>query len=177
MGDDLAAIKRRLLEDEWHRDEVLVRTFIETGTAGGVTVDAALDVGYERVVSIELNEGFYRMAAQRFLWDTRVRILHGDSAVLLADVLHVLDEPAVFLLDAHYTGGAGDVRGADGDTPVVAELSHVLAHPLSHRILVDDARLFGTDPAYPPLAEVERMAASAGYDFEVAEDIIRLHRG
>ena len=169
--DAMGEIKRTLLEGlRLHG----FRTFIETGTAGGVTVDVALEAGYERVVSIELNEGFYRMAAQRFLWDQRVRILHGDSAQLIGDVMFVLDEPAVFLLDAHYTGGDGDVRGVDGDTPVALELEHVLAHPLRHVVLVDDARLFGVDPAYPTIDEVMARAASAGYQTEVADDIIRL---
>lgn len=172
--DELAETKRELLRKI--RAQSTLRTFIETGTAGGVTVASALEVGFERVVSIELNHGFYRMAAQRHLWDPRVRILYGDSAQLLPDVLHVLQEPAVFLLDAHYTGGAEDVRGAGGDTPVADELNHVLRHPLGHFVMVDDARLFGVDPAYPTISAVEATAKSAGYSMDIQDDIIRLTR-
>lgn len=174
--DELADTKKRVLWDVWV--ETGIEMFVETGTARGVTVEAALEVGFQRVVSIEIVHGFYEMAAQKFLWDDRVRILHGDSAVMLPHVLHVLNEPAVFLLDAHYTGGAQDVRGRDGDTPVSAELGAILAHPgrLPHIVLIDDARLFGTDPAYPPLDRIEVITAGHGYEMTVADDIIRLRR-
>lgn len=171
--DDLAQTKLRVLA------EIYVmpgspRVFIETGTAGATTVQSALEVGYDLVVSIELNHGFYRMAAQRYLREPRVRILHGDSALLLQDALAAIQESAVILLDAHYTGGPDDVRG-DGDTPVLAELVHISHHPHKHVVLIDDARLFGTDPEYPTVEQINDMMGPADYaPAIIVDDIIRL---
>ena len=97
---------------------------------------------------------------------------------MLQDVLTVVGESAVILLDAHYTGGREDVRGADGDTPIAIELDHVFGGPQhDHIVMIDDARLFGSDPAYPALDYVEERARNAGYTFRVEEDIIHLTPG
>lgn len=174
MPDRLAHIKARALGAA--RKATGATVFIETGTAGGRTVDTALQVGFDMVITIELNDGFYRMAAQRFLFDHRVRCLHGDSGLIIQDVMSVLDQPAVVLLDAHFTHGEDDVRSDDfGDTPVVTELEHVVLHPIKHYVLIDDARLFGTDPAYPTLDWVRARAAAAGYDSKVQNDLIHLN--
>ena len=51
-----------------------------------------------------------------------------------------------------------------------------MARPLPHMIAIDDARLFGTDPAYPTVAWVQQYVARYRhrYRFELEDDIIRI---
>lgn len=141
---------------------------IETGTADGYTSNALKD-DFKHVVTIEIDHDRYKHVATSVFLGSNVLPLWGDSADLLARVLYYLEEPALFWLDAHYSGGE---RLAEN--PIVAELKAILYYGIGHRILVDDARLFGTDPEYPSLEWIEKMATTHDYSYEVADDIIRL---
>ena len=57
------------------------------------------------------------------------------------------------------------------------ELSYILESPeKGHVIIIDDARCFGTDPAYPTISDLEKMVMSKREDvtLEVAGDSIRI---
>jgi SAM-dependent methyltransferase len=149
------------------------RVLVETGTYQGDMVAATLDA-FDAIHTIELDASLHAAAARRFASAPHVRCLQGDSGRVLPQILSSLGEPALFWLDGHWSGGM-TARG-DLDTPVLEELRHVLAHPVrGHVLLVDDARLFGTDPAYPAASEiVERIRrAWPDHDVEIAADAIR----
>ena len=89
--------------------------------------------------------------------------------------MKVLSEPALFWLDGHYSGG-GTARGAT-DTPVVEELTAVLgSRERRHAVVVDDARCFGSDPAYPSVEEMLALVRSKrrDVDVEVDPDMLRI---
>ena len=153
-----------------------LRVFIETGTFLGDTV-YAIRGDFDRVVSIDLDPLLATNARRRFARNPHITILQGDSSRVLLDVLGPLAEPALFWLDAHWSGGI--TAQGDTDTPIAEELAAILRHPvLGHVILVDDARLFGMDPDYPTLEDIRNMVAlyRPGWTCEEAEDIIRIHR-
>jgi hypothetical protein len=119
------------------------QVFVETGTNNGDCVALALECGFQRVVSIELSEHFYRIASERFAGDDRVSILHGDSAAILADAIQHIDEPITFWLDGHAVPGMSTT--AAGKCPVLAEIAAIGTHHIkTHTILVDDVSCFGT---------------------------------
>jgi hypothetical protein len=151
-----------------------LRVLVETGTFRGDMVEA-MRPHFDRVVSIELGDEMYRRAAERFAGFQTVQILHGDSGVVLHQVLETLDEPALFWLDGHYS--EGDTARGDVDTPILDELDHILRHHVpGHVVLVDDARLFDGTGHYPTVAQiaetvrVRRPSASV----EVVNDVIRI---
>ncbi len=159
-------------------------TLVETGTFRGDMV-AAMRPFFGRIVSIELSATLAAAARRRFAGSPQIEIIEGDSAAALRTVVATLDRPALFWLDGHYSG-PGTARG-EGDTPVIAELETIYASrqgcgaaALPHAVLIDDARLFGTDPAYPTIEGLRRLLATlaGGIGFvrevEVADDIIRL---
>ena len=151
-----------------------LRVLVETGTFRGEMVEA-MRRHFDRVISIELGDEMYRRAAARFAGFPAVQILHGDSAVVLRDVLETLDEPAVFWLDGHYS--EGDTAQGDLDTPILQELEHVLGHRVTgHVVLVDDARLFDGTGHYPTVAEVAELVRSRrpAASIEVLDDMIRI---
>lgn len=153
----------------------ITATFVETGTADHLTVQA-LEPFFPRLYTIELDEGFYHQAWCAFMDKPHVTALYGDSKVVLEHLVYRLRGPALFWLDAHYCGG---VKG-DEDTPIQTELRHIFQYRQNEKnlILIDDARLFGTDPAYPTIKWVEDfIAAQPGilrYQVYVEDDIIHI---
>jgi hypothetical protein len=150
-----------------------LRTLIETGTFAGGTIDA-LEGRFDRIVSIELSPDWHARAVARFASLRHVTLVHGDSATRLPEVLQTLREPALFWLDAHYSGPI-TARGAI-DSPIVRELEAIRAHGISgHVILIDDMRDFQGGDGYPAVAELLDWirAADPGADVEVRDDILR----
>ena len=142
-----------------------LRTLVETGTYMGDMIEV-MRPHVDRIISIELSELLWREASGRFRSDPSVEILQGDSAVVLAHVVPGLDEPVLFWLDAHYS--AGDTARGDDDTPVLAELETIFASPIrGHVILIDDARHFGSDPAYPAIPALEAFVSERRPDLRL----------
>lgn len=150
-----------------------IRRFIETGTFFGAMTDAIARLGVE-VDSIELDPNLYNRARRIFSNRQNIRLHLGDSAVVLPSLLAALEEPALFWLDAHYSGGI-TARG-EVDTPISGELDAILRHRVrGHVLLIDDARCFDGHGGYPHLHRVlEAVVASGEYRISVSTDIIRV---
>src|SRR5262245_55352658 len=148
------------------------RVLIETGTYEGEMARRCRR-SFREIVTIELDPALAAQARRRLArWPT-IRVLEGDSASLLPEVLRELHVPAVFWLDGHYSG-AGTARGAT-DTPLLQELDAITAHPVrGHVILIDDARELGQGD-YPELAAIESRVRrwDPSYGVAVADDIVR----
>ena len=150
-----------------------LRTLIETGTFSGGTI-AAVKRRFDRIVSIELSPEWHARAVARFGSLRHVTLVHGDSATRLPEVLQTLREPALFWLDAHYSGPL-TARGAI-DSPIVRELDAIRAHGISgHVILIDDMRDFQGRDGYPTVAELLAWIheVDPGGHVEVRDDILR----
>ena len=125
--------------------------FVETGTYRGDT--AAWAAGhFARVTTIELSPGYCAAAQARFRDQPNVRVLGGDSSAVLAATIPALTGPAFFWLDAHWSGL--DTAGRETECPLRAELALLNAAPVTHVVLVDDARLFCAPPTRPHRAEL-----------------------
>lgn len=115
-------------------------TFIETGTYKGDGVRQALDAGFERVYSIELNDALFLEATDAFAGDSRVHVVHGDSALKLTSILADLGAcDATIWLDAHASGPLKYAKG----TPLLDELHAIASSRCTATILIDDCRLLG----------------------------------
>jgi len=148
--------------------------FIETGTYLGDTLAYIAQQKSVHATSIELDEGYYRAAKQRFVGYPNVTILQGDSGKLLPEQVRQLQAPALFWLDDHYSGD--DTGKGELDTPVSAELEAILDSPVKgHVVLIDDARCFDVTQDYPYLDRLlETVRRKNTYHIEVSTDIIRL---
>lgn len=146
--------------------------FIETGTYHGDTV-AAVKSLYASVISIEVDEALYRKACERFVADKNVRIVHGDCATEMPSILAGLQEPAVFWLDGHYSGGVTG-KGVVED-PILISLSQIALHPIKEHVLfVDDARTFDGREGRPDISDVLNhiKKINVSYIIRVQSDII-----
>ncbi len=156
-------------------------TFIETGTFVGDTVEF-FKPHFKKLISIELQPDLAAKARERFLQDSHVEILEGDSAILLKEIVQQLDSPAVFWLDGHYSSEffVGDqyIVTAKGNknTPIEKELEIILASNLKHLLLIDDAREFTGRYDYPTLEAVRQIVKQVKplYKVIVDSDIIQI---
>ena len=84
-----------------------ISTIVETGTCQGVGTEAMARV-FDRVYTIELDESLHLRAQERLasMGFENITYLQGDSAERLRELVGELEEPAVFFLDAHWSGDA-----------------------------------------------------------------------
>jgi hypothetical protein len=147
--------------------------FIETGTYLGSMVEYVAATGVQ-CHSIEIDPVIYARAQKILARHGNITLHLGDSAVALPAILATLTQPATFWLDGHYSGSF--TGRAAVDTPVSAELDHILNHPIKgHVILIDDARDFTGTDGYPRLSSLlSHFDDNPDYRAEVSADIIRI---
>ena len=149
--------------------------FIETGTYRGDTL-GKIKERVQKAYSIEVGNELYKKACERFAKEIKagnLELFLGDSRAVLPKILAEVREPAIFWLDAHYSG-AGTAK-ADIITPIEEELKLIFGHPIrKHIILIDDARDFIGEGDYPTPDTIQKLAESAGYSFEMKDNIFRL---
>lgn len=132
-----------------------VKVLVETGTYLGEMIEA-MAPHFDCIYSIELSDFLHAKAKKRFRNRGNIHLIHGDSGKELKNLLAVLNQPAVFWLDGHYS--AGVTAKGEKDTPIYEELEHIFnAKDLGHVIIIDDARCFGSDPAYPSLDDIKKF--------------------
>jgi len=166
------AFKEQILQD--YSEKFNLDIFVETGTYYGEMVEALKDT-FKYIYSIELSKELYEKANEKFKGEKHIELIWGDSGVELEKITGKLDRPALFWLDAHYSSGV-TARGKK-DTPIYEELDHILnAKCNRHVIVIDDARDFGVDAAYPSLEELFAFVRSKRNDVEIAvqDDTIRI---
>lgn len=150
------------------------KVLVETGTYYGDMVNALLD-DFETIHTIELSQELHKLACERFADVQKVNLIQGDSGSELAKLVPEIDQPALFWLDGHYS--AGPTALGSKETPVIEELEHLFEKSkVDHVILIDDAREFSSNPAYPTLDEVRQFVQSKSnrYEISVDTDIIRI---
>jgi hypothetical protein len=141
------------------------RVLVETGTYYGEMIEA-LRNEFERLYTVELSAYLFNLAARRFRNSTKIHVIQGNSADKLPEILAQIHQPALFWLDGHYSSGI--TACGHQDTPVLLELQAILsAEDLGHAIVIDDARDFGSDPAYPSFADVQSLILSKWPDREI----------
>ena len=165
-------VKRKILWAYLHK--YAISQFIETGTHLGDTLAYIAQDKTKRCTSIELADVYYYQALTRFKSYSNVRLLHGDSGILMPALVKQLSAPALFWLDGHYSGGL--TGQGEIDTPVSAELMEILTSPCkTHVILIDDARFFNGSNGYPHLDDlIKTVREQSDYCVEVSADIIRI---
>ncbi|MFZ2620732.1 MAG: hypothetical protein WAX89_07665 [Alphaproteobacteria bacterium] len=147
-----------------------LNVFFETGTLYGDTV-AYMAPHFKRVVSYELAPDLHKANVKKLNKLKNIELHLGDSGKLMPQHLKALNEPAMFWLDGHFSGGAT----AHGDLacPVEQELHGILSHPVKgHVIAIDDARDFLGLDGYPTIGQLQRFVNRyPGYMLRLNSDI------
>ncbi len=149
-----------------------VNTLIETGTYYGEMV-AAMKRNFSQIYSVESVPGLAERARKKFAAEAHIKIICGDSRIVIPELLDKLSRPALFWLDAGYYGWIGKQGESDR---LSIEIKSILSDPLEHIILLDDARgLTGRD-GVPSASDVKAYVEStfAKRSVEVKYDILRI---
>ncbi len=137
-----------------------IQIFVETGTFIGNTL-IGLHQSFQKLYSIELDKGIFRLAKKRLSGYSNIEILHGDSAEHLPKILNLISEPAIFWLDAHYSSGVTGL--GELQTPVMRELKAIFNHSVKkHFILIDDVKDFNGLNDYPTIDEMLNFISNHG---------------
>lgn len=150
-----------------------LNTLVETGTYYGEMV-AAVGGDFDRIFSIEYDASLAQRAVRRFERNPRIRILEGDSRLVLPELLKSICEPVLFWLDAGYWGW--DQLRRDPQR-LSAEVEAILGHAVhGHVILMDDARMLNGQNGALTLGQFESRIGSRfpGRQVEVRYDIVRI---
>lgn len=164
--------KQRVLRS--YAQQYGLKVLVETGTFYGDMVEA-MKSDFSRIYSIELSRDLHAKAQNRFRQYRHIEIIQGDSGTELKSLMSKITLPTLFWLDGHYSGGE-TALGAK-ETPINEELGYILGAPdLRHVIIVDDARCFGADPAYPTMEQLESFVKSRrpGTAITVQDDSVRI---
>jgi hypothetical protein len=161
---------------KYYANRFQVKIFIETGTFLGKMVIAVKDT-FKNITSIELSDEIFKRAVKLFSKYPHISIKQGDSAMVLPIVLESVNQPCLFWLDGHYSGGI--TAKANIETPIISEIKTILNHHIkNHIILIDDARLFIGSRDYPTFDQLKQLLSefSPDFNFEIKDDIVIIYR-
>jgi len=129
------------------KDTFNAKVFIETGTCEGMTAKNAAQV-FDQVETIELCKQLYDYS--RELWGTtykNIRFHHGDSGLMLDEVLKSAQGTIILWLDGHYSGinpamGGTETALGCANAPIMYELNCLKKAGITNAvIMIDDIRL------------------------------------
>jgi len=113
--------------------------FLETGSYLGDGIEKAISAGFQTIISIELSQKYFELCTKKFSMNSNVKIILGDSSLMLSDVIKNIDVPITFWLDGHHS--CGDTALGNKWSPLIEELIIIKEHPIkTHIILIDDMR-------------------------------------
>jgi hypothetical protein len=105
------------------------RIIIETGAYLGDGIKTYLDSNYfYKIYSIELSNKYYLLNKEQFKEHANVELLEGDSSLVIKNLVEnsLLDnEPILFYLDAHFSGGDTAGENMYNGCPVLNELEAI----------------------------------------------------
>ena len=152
-------------------------TFVETGTHQGDTLEEARNI-FKHCYSIEMSSKYYDGCVKKFKNDKNVKLFHGSSVDILPKIFfNFYNEPAIFFLDAHYSGTEYCGRHKGYDPPILFEIETILKERDSNGffndiIVVDDLCDFGIQReriiwTSISISEIEKLIKSFNVDFEI----------
>jgi hypothetical protein len=111
------------------------------------------------VFSVEISPKLFEFSQKRLTKIKNVFLLQGDSVDQLPKIISYLDQPTIFYLDAHASGGVTH-QGLE-PSPVKKELDIISNFRFLNRsiIALDDARGFDGSNSYPSFVEICKWAA------------------
>lgn len=118
--------------------EFLNPIFIETGSYRGDGIQLAIDAGFDKIISIDIDNENSKFCASRFDLNNKsspIFLFTGDSPKVLKQVLPGIHQRCTFWLDAH----SMLEEDKPDDFPLMEELKVIAQHPIkNHTILIDD---------------------------------------
>lgn len=112
--------------------------FLETGTNVGLGVLEAINAGFKKIISIEIEPDFVNIVNEKFIHsgqypEINFQFYLGNSKLLIPEIIENIDEQITFWLDGHEFY----------QIPLLDELIAIKNHKIkNHIIMIDDVRMF-----------------------------------
>lgn len=122
--------------------------FFETGFYKGQSVKAALEMGFEKVYSVELLKEFYDAGCEKFkseISEGKLKLIADDSANLRRHLGDIVNRKIMFWFDAHHDNSGTPVTDMKTVCPLLHELSALSILEIKPVILIDDLRVIRGD--------------------------------
>ena len=124
------------------------KIIVETGTYLGHGIKSYLERNYfNKIYSIELSNKYYLLNKELFKEQSNVELIEGDSSVVIKDLVEkslLEDEPILFYLDAHFSGGDTAGENIFNGCPLLNELESISNRTVKGDVIfIDDMRLMG----------------------------------
>jgi len=162
-------------KDILYRNGLPDSTWVETGTFMGDTA-AFLAQHANMVYTIEPDNYLYDKVRLRFIFNPKIKPIHGTSEEIFPSLLPTLKGPINFWLDGHFSGGF--THKGPTDCPVRDELSSIeknISHFEKTVILIDDVRCFNPSikeySDYPDLNFLVDWARNNNMHWTIEHDI------
>lgn len=153
------------------RDRFGVQSFVETGLLHGNTALWA-EHQFEYIVSVEKCEGYCENFNSEYP-ESKVRVVNGDSGIILNEVLDDIQIPAIIWLDAHFGNDLHyQLEEDESPCPVLGEIEALNGKDSDFYILIDDAMLFTGEDGWPELNEVKRSLDNGERYIAIIDDVI-----
>ncbi|MGK7922408.1 MAG: FkbM family methyltransferase [Trichodesmium sp.] len=123
-----------------------LQVFVETGTHYASTALWAAK-HFNKVITVEFSKKIYDEVLKKHSQVKNIEFLFGHSKEQIQSIVPKLKEPALFWLDAHWSGSV--TYGKGDECPLLEELQTINNSEFDHFILIDDARLFISPPPLP----------------------------
>ena len=150
-------------------------TFIETGTYKGEMVEA-LRNNFKALYTIEIDQTLFSDAKKRLEKYKNIKVLNGDSAEVLGEILKSQNENIIFWLDAHYSGGVTSMSNVH--TPIEKELETIFRYEKDKNkkcyLLIDDARCFTGENDYPTIERLKEISNQNNKELTQVGDVIKI---
>ena len=153
-----------------------IDSFIETGTYLGRTTEWASE-HFNLVYTIELSEKIFKETSSRLSEKTNITFLQGDSRHHLQNIIDSVEAPAIFWLDAHWSGE--ETAGEEDQCPLLQELEIIYASPFDHIVMIDDARTYTLPPRkpnnpeqFPTICDILDIARKKNVIITILDDVI-----
>lgn len=122
------------------------KIFCETGSYLGENIQYVLDANYfDKVHSIEISEKWYNYCKDKYNENEKVFLHLGNSADVIRNY-DFGDEPVLFYLDAHFSGGETGGSDIENGCPLLLELDSLCETRKKNTgdiVIIDDMRLMG----------------------------------
>lgn len=154
------------------RRQFRINYFVETGTCHGDTAELAA-IMFDKVFTCEIDPSLVAEASGRLAPYGHVQVHQLHSPDFLHKIKSQLDQPTMYWLDGHWSGGA--VKPSR-ECPLMEELAAIGGLHGHSVILIDDAEYFLNPPPpphdptqWPTLDQISRVIADWGE--QIATDI------
>lgn len=126
---------------------------------------------FSKLYSIELSKGYFEAAKKKLKNFNKINLYFGDSRKILPKILENINEPCVFWLDAHFSGGKTAKIDKTKLTPIKEELLAIKNHHIKeHIIFIDDIRCFDGKNGFPTKEETRKILSEINKNYSITYD-------